>query len=78
MIIHTLANADYQLHQYDSVYIPGGLSVTLNGNAITTVSDVVLPVSVTPTSGTCSGNFFLLGKRKPEFYKNSNGTYPIN
>jgi hypothetical protein len=76
MTIHLLSNADFTNFQYSEVYIPGGETVTLNGESITTVSDVVLPVGVNSATNN-SGTMYLLGKRKPEFYQSADGTYPI-
>lgn len=76
MILHLLANADFTNYQYSEVYIPGGQTVTLNGESITTVSDIKLPVGVN-SSDNNSGTMYLIGKKKPEAFKNSDGTYPI-
>ena len=76
MIIHLLANANFTDYQYSEVYIPGGKTITLNGESITTVSDIKLPIGVNTTNGN-SGDFFLIGKRKAESYRNVDGTYPI-
>jgi hypothetical protein len=76
MVIHLITNADFTNYQYSEVYIPGGQTVTLNGESITTVSDITLPVGVN-TSGGTSGTIYLLGKKKPEAYRNADGTYPI-
>lgn len=76
MIIHLLANADFTNYQYSEVYIPGGQTVTLNGESITTVSDIKLPVGVNSATNN-SGTMYLLGKKKPEAFRNADGTYPI-
>jgi hypothetical protein len=76
MTIHSLTNANYTDFQYSEVYIPGGQTVTLNGESITTISDITLPIGVA-TSDSTSGNLYLIGKRKPEFYRSADGTYPI-
>jgi hypothetical protein len=81
MILHLITNADFTNYQYHEVYIPGGETVTLNGESITTVSDITLPVGVNSTthavSGSTSGTIYLIGKRKPEYYQSADGTYPI-
>lgn len=76
MVIHLLANADFTNYQYAEVYIPGGQTVTLNGESITTVSDIKLPVGVNTSTGN-SGTMYLIGKKKPEAFKKADGTYPI-
>jgi hypothetical protein len=76
MTIHLLSNANFTDFQYSEVYIPGGETVTLNGESITTVADIKLPVGVN-SNGDNSGTMYLLGKRKPEFYRSADGTYPI-
>jgi hypothetical protein len=76
MTIHLLANADFTNYQYSEVYIPGGTTVTLNGESITTVSDIKLPVGVNSATNN-SGTMYLLGKKKPEAFRNADGTYPI-
>jgi len=76
MTIHLLANADFTNYQYSSVYIPGALTVTVNGESITTVSDIILPIGVNSPAGN-SGTLYLLGKRKPESFKDAAGNYPF-
>jgi hypothetical protein len=76
MILHLLANADFTNYQYHEVYIPGGQTVTLNGESITTVSDIKLPVGVESSTNN-SGTMYLIGKKKPESYRSADGTYPI-
>jgi hypothetical protein len=76
MTIHLLANADFTVYQYSSVYIPGGQAVTLNGESITTVSDITLPIGVNSATGN-SGTLYLIGKKKPESFKDVDGNYPF-
>jgi hypothetical protein len=77
MIIHLLANADFTNYQYHEVYIPATVAATLNGVTLpATVNDVTLPIGIS-TSTNNSGAFYLIGKTKPEFYKDVNGNYPI-
>jgi hypothetical protein len=82
MIIHALANADYTNYQYSEVYIPGGETVTLGGEtvAVPTGSGITLPIGVNNTGsgvGGATGTLFLIGKKKPEAFRNTDGTYPI-
>lgn len=78
MTIHLLANADFTNYQYSSVYIPGGVTAVLNGEsvAVPAGSGITLPIGINTAIGN-SGAFFLLGKRKPESFKDVNGNYPF-
>lgn len=76
MIMHKITNADFTNYQYSEVYVPGGKTVTVNGESFTTVSDITLPIGVN-TSGSTSGDVYLIGKKKPEAFRNADGTYPI-
>ena len=77
MTIHLLANADFTNYQYHEVYIPAGVSATVNGTTLPATSDdVTLPIGVN-TSTNNSGAFFLVGKLKPEYFKDANGNYPF-
>jgi len=76
--IHALADADYDNYQYFEILATAG-EVTIKGNTITFANDTVLPIGV-PNSGGMSentGSIFLIGKKKPEAYRNADGTYPI-
>jgi hypothetical protein len=78
-VIHQLANADFTNYQYHEVYVPGdGVAKTIKGESVTvpTGSGIILPIGIN-TSGNTSGDIYLIGKKKPEFYRNADGTYPI-
>ena len=76
-VIHQFGvNTDFENYQYYEVLVPAG-TITLKGTSITTVgAPIVLPVGVTSSGGT-SGTMYLMGKKKPEAYRNADGTYPI-
>tara|TARA_R110000868_G_scaffold172968_1_gene408982 strand:+ start:1264 stop:1509 length:246 start_codon:yes stop_codon:yes gene_type:complete len=78
MTIHLLANADFTVYQYSSVYIPGGVTAVLNGESVTVPagSGITLPIGLNTATGS-SGAFFLLGKKKPESFKDVDGNYPF-
>jgi hypothetical protein len=77
-VIHLLSNANFTDNQYSEVYVPGGVTVTINSESVTVPagSGIILPVGVSSTGNT-SGTMYLIGKKKPEFYRNADGTYPI-
>lgn len=77
-VIHALLNANFTDNQYHEVYIPGAETVTLNGEsvAVPAGSGIILPIGVSSTGNT-SGVMYLIGKKKPEYYRNADGTYPI-
>jgi hypothetical protein len=77
-IIHLLSSANFTDNQYSEVYIPGGVTVTINSQSITVPagSGIILPIGVSST-GSTSGTMYLIGKKKPEFYRSADGTYPI-
>jgi len=82
MIIHALANADYVNNQYSEVYIPGGQTVTLGGETVVVPagSGITLPIGVSSTGssfGGATGTLFLIGKKKPQAFKDGNGDYPF-
>lgn len=76
--IHLFANADFTNYQYSEVYVPGGVTITLNSQSVTVPagSGIVLPIGVS-SSGSTSGTMYLIGKKKPETFRNNDGTYPI-
>ena len=80
MIIHLLADANFITYQYHEVYLPGGATYTVNGTSIPVGagSGVTLPIGIN-TSTNNSGEFFLIGKKKPESLlgTNSDGSYSI-
>ncbi len=77
-IIHLLTNANFTENQYSEVYVPGGSTVTINSESITVPagSGIILPIGVS-SSGNTSGTLYLIGKRKPESFKDANGNYPF-
>jgi hypothetical protein len=74
-VIHLLSNADFTVNQYSEVLVPAG-TVTINGESVTVGTDIILPIGISSDANS-SGTMYLIGKRKPESYKDAEGNYPF-